>query len=351
MKVLFKTKRNSEEIEINQGESILYAGLRAGLELPYECASGTCGTCQAMYLGENSIIDNWANAPGKKFIPDGVNRILMCQSLCSKDSDIRLFGPLKRQNGYYPKPDYFDAQLQKLNNENQDVISFKLKLDNVFSFNAGQFVMLKAPGVDGWRAYSICNTKLADKEIELVLKKIPFGNFSEWLFENAKINDSLKVFGPLGNACLKPEIGDTDIIAIAGGSGIAGIISIIEKAIYIGHLKRHKCKVFFGVKNGKNDFFLGRLNNLVAQTKRTLQVVIAYSEGQPSEKNIKLFPNLLFKSGLIHEVATSSIKNETLRDNSVFFIAGPPIVVSTAEEILKTDFSIKPESIRLDRFG
>ena len=50
MKVRFITKRNTEEVSIGDGENILFAGLKAGLDLPHECASGTCGTCQAQLL-------------------------------------------------------------------------------------------------------------------------------------------------------------------------------------------------------------------------------------------------------------------------------------------------------------
>ena len=63
MKICFKTKRNIEEISIDQDENILFAGLKAGLTLPHECASGTCGTCQGQLLTEDSLIDNWKDAP------------------------------------------------------------------------------------------------------------------------------------------------------------------------------------------------------------------------------------------------------------------------------------------------
>ena len=351
MRVCFKTKRNTEEISIGQDENILFAGLKAGLALPHECASGTCGTCQGQPLTEDSLIDNWKHAPGKKHMPKDTNRILMCQSSCSQDTNIRLFGPLKKQTDEYPRPNYFDAVMTSSTRENDDVISFKLKLDRNFTFIAGQFIMLRPDELSGWRAYSICNTKLSSDEIELVLKKMPNGGFSNWLFKYSNFEKPLKAFGPLGKASLKPKSGDTDIIAIAGGSGIAGIISVLEDALKTNHLKSFKANIFFGLRDKETSFFLERLNDLVLQSKNSLQVTVGYSECTPKDNIKKLFPWISFKAGWIHEIALNEIRSKNLLEGTTFFIAGPPVMVDKTEEKLKEELNIKPENIRIDRFG
>jgi len=351
MKVCFTTKRNTEEVSIGDGENILFAGLKAGLDLPHECASGTCGTCQAQILTEDSLIDNWEKAPGKKYIPKDTKRILMCQSSCDSDTKIRLFGPLKKQNEERPCPDYFDAKIISITRENDEVLSFKLKLNKNFSFIPGQFIMLRPSEITGWRAYSMCNTQYASGQIELVLKKVPDGTFSNWLFEKSNNQKSLKAFGPLGKASLTPHYGDTDVFAIAGGSGIAGIISVLENAIKTEHLASFKANIFFGLKDEKNSFFLERINDLVAQSEKSLQATVGFSESIPTNKIKKIFSNITFENGWIHEIALKKIARTKLLEGTTFFIAGPPVMVDKTEQKLKDELNIKSEKIRIDRFG
>ena len=66
MRVQLNARNRAFQFEAAAGEKILYAGLRAHAALPYECATGTCGTCKAR-LVEGRIDDGWPAAPGKKY--------------------------------------------------------------------------------------------------------------------------------------------------------------------------------------------------------------------------------------------------------------------------------------------
>ena len=66
---------------------MLYAGLRAGIPLPYECATGTCGTCKAR-LVSGRLRDGWPEAPGRKHLKPEQGEFLMCQ--CAAESDATL---------------------------------------------------------------------------------------------------------------------------------------------------------------------------------------------------------------------------------------------------------------------
>src|ERR1041384_7956249 len=65
MRVQVNARNRAFQFETASGEKILYAGLRAKIGLPYECATGTCGTCKARLI-EGRINDGWPQAPGKK---------------------------------------------------------------------------------------------------------------------------------------------------------------------------------------------------------------------------------------------------------------------------------------------
>ena len=68
MKVSGRSKAGKFTFECRTGERILYAGLRMGLALPYECATGTCGTCKARVREPATIKDLWPEAPGNSYL-------------------------------------------------------------------------------------------------------------------------------------------------------------------------------------------------------------------------------------------------------------------------------------------
>src|SRR5436190_21780124 len=86
MRVQLNARNRAFQFEAAAGEKILYAGLRAHAALPYECATGTCGTCKAR-LVEGRIDDGWPAAPGKKYLK-GEGEFLMCQ--CTALGDISI---------------------------------------------------------------------------------------------------------------------------------------------------------------------------------------------------------------------------------------------------------------------
>ena len=87
MKVTVETKEGARTFACEPGENILYAGLRSGVELPYECGTGTCGTCKAR-LREGTPRSAWGEAPGYAGLkPD---ELLMCQALPDADCALEL---------------------------------------------------------------------------------------------------------------------------------------------------------------------------------------------------------------------------------------------------------------------
>src|SRR5207237_9545684 len=121
---------------------------------PYECATGTCGTCMAK-LVYGAIDDGWPEAPGRKFLKPERGEFLMCQ--CTAKSDLSLevasfvypvepgAGRVSRHSGW----------LQAVRPLTHDVSAFEVELDAPCEFDAGQFMALAAPGVRGMRGYSM----------------------------------------------------------------------------------------------------------------------------------------------------------------------------------------------------
>ena len=77
-----------------------------------------------------------------------------------------------------------------------------------------------------WRSYSVANLVSAN-EIELHIKKVPGGVFSDYWFGGAQVNDLLRFHGPVGTFFLR-DVPDKDIIFFATGTGIAPIKAMLE---------------------------------------------------------------------------------------------------------------------------
>jgi toluene monooxygenase electron transfer component len=67
MKIVVTARNGTRDFECDQGEKILHAGLRSGVELPYECATGTCGTCKARLVSGRTESE-WSDAPGRRYL-------------------------------------------------------------------------------------------------------------------------------------------------------------------------------------------------------------------------------------------------------------------------------------------
>lgn len=78
MRTQINARNRAYQFDTAHGEKILFAGLRQGIDLPYECASGTCGTCKAKLI-EGKIDDAWHQAPGRKYLKADQGEFLMCQ--------------------------------------------------------------------------------------------------------------------------------------------------------------------------------------------------------------------------------------------------------------------------------
>src|SRR5204862_7825003 len=83
MKIVVTARNGTRDFECEPGEKILHAGLRAGIELPYECATGTCGTCKAK-LVSGRVREEWPQAPGKKYVKPAAGEFLMCQCVAEE---------------------------------------------------------------------------------------------------------------------------------------------------------------------------------------------------------------------------------------------------------------------------
>ncbi len=335
MRIQVNARNRGFEFDARARESVLYAGLRAGIDLPYECATGTCGTCKAR-LVSGRLHDGWREAPGRKFVKPEQGEFLMCQ--CVAESDVTLQVPKFINAMDSGAPDARAGTVRSPRMLTHDVISFSVELERPCDFDAGQFMVLAAPGVAGYRGYSMVNYARGARRLSFIAKKKPGGGFSDWLFGADRNGARLEGFGPLGKATFDPSLGK-NVLLIAGGSGIAGMMSILARAAEAKYFDRHQVWVFFGVRTMRDVFFLDELR---AYPKA--DITLALSEEDPPANT-----PLRFERGPVHEVAKRRMagKYQDVRA----YVAGPPPAVDAAIRVLLLDAKLTTDNIRYDKYS
>ena len=339
MRIQVNARNRGYEFEALPGEHVLYAGLRAGIDLPYECATGTCGTCNAKLLS-GRVDDRWPGAPGRKHVKPQAAEFLMCQCAAGEALTVEVSKFVYAVEPGACVPQTCSATLRNVRTLTHDVIGFTLELERPRDFDAGQFALLAAEGVEGYRAYSMCNYERGGRTLDFVVKRKPDGRFSEWLFGADREGASVETFGPLGKATFDPSLGK-NLLCIAGGSGIAGMMSILARAEAADYFGQQKGWVFFGVRTMRDVFFLDELS------RSSAEVTVALSEEDVPRAS--KWPRVRFEKGLVHEVAKRAMAGRY--HNVRAYVAGPPPAVDAAIRVLLLDAKLTTDNIRYDKFS
>ena len=345
MKIVVTARSGTCEFECEPGEKILHAGLRSGFGLPYECGTGTCGTCKATLVSGRAE-SAWPEAPGGRYLKSPAE-LLMCQCVALDDCALEV-GVLKAREASAPLPGALGGRLRDWRRLTHDVAAFDLELDRPLDFDAGQFALLSVPGIAGARAYSMVNFERAARRLSFVVKKKPGGAVSEWLFGDGVDGTRLGLFAPLGHATFVPGLGK-HLLCIAGGSGIAGMMSILERAGEAGHFTGWDGHVFFGVRSERDGFFLGELQGLQARPPARLAVTVALSDEEVPASLPAAYPGLAFARGFVHAVAGERMKGRFAAVRA--YVAGPPPMVDASLRLLLREARLSPADIRYDKFS
>jgi CDP-4-dehydro-6-deoxyglucose reductase len=211
---------NGKSFNLNQGENLLHAALQQGLVLEHSCKTGRCGVCKTkVIIGETTVLQN-EESLSEQEQQDGL--ILTCcrTAITDVSLDIEDLGFLA---GIETKT--LPCRIDALDKLSGDVVQVTLRLppNQPLRFLAGQYIDLIANGIR--RSYSIANAPRDDNKLVLEVRQVEKGQMSDYLFHTAKVNDLLRIEGPLGTFCLR-ETTKTPLF-IATGTGIAPIKAMI----------------------------------------------------------------------------------------------------------------------------
>ena len=347
MRISVRTRGESFEFDCAEGEKILHAGLRAGIALPYECGSGVCGTCKAE-ARKGEIDEGWPEAPGRTYVKPERSEFLMCQAAARSDCVIGVRARVGRLADDVPAPGAVAGRIAGVEELTHDVRRVAVAIDRPVSFDAGQFMLVGAAAVEGRRAYSMADYRLPTDRLAFVVKQVPEGGFTGWLFAGDRTGAELDLFGPLGVATYAPPL-PNDLVCIAGGSGLAPMLSILDRAVEAGHFETRRGDLFFGVRAERDVYLLDRLEACAGRGSGRLEVTVVLSDAAPAAELIAAHPELRFDTGFVHEAAMRRMAGRW--GNAMAYLAGPPPMVDATLRALVTEARLAPSAIRYDKFS
>lgn len=344
MKIQVNARSRAHQFEAAASQKILHAGLAEAIGLPYECGSGTCGTCRARLI-EGSIRNEWPEAPGSKYLKSP-NEFLMCQCVAETDLAVEVASFVQELDAGACVPASVRGRIRQVSLLTHDVMRLRVDLQAPMEFDAGQFALVGVPGIPGQRGWSMVNYERRADALEFVVKKKPGGAVSEWLFAQPRLGVELELFGPLGSATFYPGVA-RNLLCIAGGSGIAGMMSILSRAAQERYFETYTGDVFFGVRTMRDAFFLDELAGLRERCGPNLSVTVALSEGEAPAEARSRHPQLAFDTGFVHEVAHRRMQDRLGHVRA--YLAGPAPAVDAAVRMLLMA-RVPAAQIRYDKF-
>lgn len=320
------------EIEVLEGETILEAGLRRGLNLPHSCRSGSCMACQASII-RGEVRYRHGQPLGLSDADQQAGKLLMCQA--EIDAPLEIETALVRNADVAPLK-RLPCRVEKMERLSHDVMGLWVKLPPIgpFEFRAGQYIDFLMPDGDH-RSFSMANPPHAADLLELHVRKVPNGAFSEYVFATLKQRELLRLMGPLGNFYIR---GDSlrPLLLVAGGTGIAPMLSILRDLIH--HGDQRSIELYWGVRASRDLYCHALLQDIARQHPR-LRYVPVLSEPAAEDAANK-------RTGLVHAAVL-----EDFSDLSQFdvYLSGPPPMIDAARETFATR-GLREERLYFDAF-
>ncbi|MFA5122029.1 2Fe-2S iron-sulfur cluster-binding protein, partial [Zavarzinia sp.] len=313
--------------------SLLQAGLRCGVGLPYECSSGGCGSCRIQVVsGESENL--WPDAPGLSARDKRKGFVLACQTRALGDLEIRA----NVGAAYVPAvpPRVQRVALLSARDLTRDIREFRFRGPVPAEFIPGQYAILST--ADGLRrCYSMSNLPNAEGIFEFQIKRVPGGRASNALFD-LRPGETVEIDAPYGLAHVV-EKSPRDVVCIAGGSGLAPMISIARK---LGADPARRIEFFYGGRTAADICGSEHLSTLPGWQHGLHYHPVVSAPDDP------LSAGWNGETGFVHDVVARRL-GDSLRQSEIYF-AGPPPMAEALQRLLMLDMKVPYEQIHFDRF-
>lgn len=303
-------------IDVPTGKTILEAAIDAGIDYPFGCHSGLCGAC-------------------KSRVVTGAVRMQPCSELAlpHADRDAGLVLACRAEPVdfcvvvYDDDPEAPQHQVRTMETlvaeaipATHDIVILKLSLPagiRPLAFSAGQFARLSFPGAPS-RDYSMAS-RPDETALAFHIRWVVGGAASGIAHDPAIIGAKVVLQGPFGTSYLR-ERHDGPILAVAGGSGLAPILSIVETALSQG--RDRPIRLYFGVREERDLYLLERLDALAASHANFSYLpVLSHTRG-PTDR----------RTGYLADILEADLGPLA---GWKAYLAGPPIMAETVTRVLQ----------------
>ena len=328
--------------EANEGEAILAAGIRAGLGLPYGCRDGACGSCKSKKIS-GTVVHGPHQDKALSAAEEAAGFILTCCGV--PHSDVVIESRQVVEAGAFPikKLPVRVSAMEKLSHDVMRIV-LQLPANDGFQYRPGQYVdFLLRDGTR--RSYSMANIprevpKVAPvpasdapaappvgPTIELHIRHMAGGKFTDQVFSTMKEKDILRIEGPYGSFFLREEEGgkaiDKPIVLLASGTGFAPIKALIELMQKKGIAR--PATLYWGGRRPAdlylNDWVKQRLSEMP-----NLQYVPVISNAEPED-------NWTGRAGFVHAAVSQDFPD--LSGHQVYACGAPIVIESAKREYFK----------------
>jgi len=322
-------KGHDSPVTVEMGRTILDSGIEQGAPFPYSCRSGNCGTCKCRLISgdvEMSPYSEFALSEQEK--EEGY--ILACRSVPWEDCEIELLED--DELAVHPERK-LRCSVVSVRELTQDIRELRLKIESggPYMFTPGQYAAVKFDDLPA-RDFSMAGQP-DDDDLVFYIRLVEGGEVTSYLANSLKEGEKVRVEGPYGSAHLR-EGRHTPILAIAGGSGLSPIRSIVDRAVALGW--EEPIHVYFGVREERDLYCLDHFEALAARYAN-LQFTPVLSEPSGATER---------RTGLVTEAVKADFDS---LEGFTAYLAGPPPMVEAAQEMLPS-LGISPQAIHADAF-
>ncbi|TPV61938.1 2Fe-2S iron-sulfur cluster binding domain-containing protein [Aestuariibacter sp. GS-14] len=303
-----------QTVEVDEGQTILDAALRAGIYLPHACCHGLCATCKIEVL-EGEVDHGEASSFALMDFERDENKCLACCAIPESDLVIEAEIEDDPDSRNLPVKDY-QCTVSRIEDLTPTIKGIWLKLEDVdgIDFQAGQYINLNLPDEIGSRAFSIASTPAESGEIELNIRKVPGGVGTAFIHEQLQVGDDISLSGPYGRFFVKKSA-HMPMIFMAGGSGLSSprsmIVELLEEGcdlpITLVYGQRTRTELYY------HDEFLA-----LAEKFSNFTYIPALSD--PGDE-----PDWAGETGFVHEAAQRAFDGNFSGHKA--YLCGPPLMI------------------------
>ncbi len=330
-------KTSGKQFTVNPDETLLEAALRQNINLPYGCKNGACGSCKGKVL-EGQVTHGEHSESALSRADETAGATLFC---CAHPQSDLIIQAREVQGAGDMAIRKVPCRVNTITKPSSDVAILKLQLPAAerFQFLAGQYLefLLK----DGQRrAYSIATAPDQEGPLELHIRHLPGGLFTDFVFgakqPALKEKDILRFEGPLGSFFLR-EDSQKPIIFVAAGTGFAPIKSIIEQ-MQAKKIER-SISLYWGGRR-PSDLYLNTLCETWAQDLPNLKYIPVISDALPEDA-------WTGRSGFVHQAVMED--HPDLKDFQIY-ACGAPVMINVARQDFSSKCHLPEEEFFADSF-